>query len=181
MVKRIFIGIAGLACFAAIAFVVLIGYVILGMPTFRSLSRAHEKLPAIFVENGDTVYFRMQYDDFRFPLPSNVHIVRTNLDSGGYFNGAIYVIGTNGAPVNLRDYAEFLQKKHWDVTTGSGAGCESVTNNRTDVPFVSSSGVIHYPLFDEIYGSSSNQVGGTIIAATENGMTKIRFSYFSDN
>jgi hypothetical protein len=67
------------------------------------------------------------------------------------------------------------------VATGSGAGCDCVTNNRTDVPFVSSSGVIHYPLFDEIYGSSSNQVGGMIIAATENGLTKIRFSYFVDD
>jgi nitrogen fixation NifU-like protein len=51
----------------------------------------------------------------RFPLPSHGHIVRTNLDSGGYFNGAIYVVGTNGGPVNLRDYAEFLQRKNWPV------------------------------------------------------------------
>jgi hypothetical protein len=115
IVKRIFVGIAGLVCFAAIAFVVLIRYVTLGMPTFRGLSRAHEKLPAIFIENGDAVYFRMQSADFRFPLPSHGHIVRTNLDSGGYFNGAIYVVGTNGGPVNLRDYAEFLQRKNWPV------------------------------------------------------------------
>jgi len=180
ILKRILIGIAGLVCLATIAFVALIVFAM--MPPFRSFSRVHEKLPAVYVETGATVYCRMKYCDFRFPLPNNVHIVWTNLAGGGFdtINGAIYVVGTNGGPINLRAYAEFLQKKHWDVTTGSGAGCESVTNNCSDVPFVSSSGVIHYPLFDEIYGSSSNQKGGIIIAGTENSMTQIRFSYFGD-
>lgn len=177
--RRILISIVVFFCFAVIA---VIGYATLGMPILRSLLRAHEKLPAVFVENGGTVYCRMQYCDFRFPLPSNVHILRTNIESGGFdtINGAIYVVGTNGIPVNPRAYAEFLQKKNWNVTVGSGAGCESVTNNCPDVPFVSSSGVTHYPLFDQIFAGSADQEGGSIIVETEDSMTKIRFSYFGD-
>ena len=180
MVKRIFIGIVGLACLTIIAYVGLVVYML--MPPLRSFSRAHEKLPAISVENGDTIYCRMRYCDFRFPLPSNMHIVRTNLDGGGFdtINGAIYVVGPNGGPVNMRGYAEFLQKKHWNVTVGSGVGCEDVTNNIPDVPFVSSGGVIHYPLFDQMFAGSTDQEGGGIIVETEDRMTKIRFSYFGD-
>jgi hypothetical protein len=180
IIKRILIGVVGLACLAVFAFVALIVFVM--MPPLRSFSLTHEKLPAVYVETGGTVYCRMRYCDFRFPLPSNVHIVWTNLDGGGFdtINGAIYVVGTNGGPVNLRDYAEFLQKKHWNVSVGSGAGCEDVTNNVPDVPFVSSSGVIHYPLFEQMGAGSADQEGGGIVVETEDSMTKIRFSYFGD-
>jgi len=178
--KRIFIGVAALACLAVIAFAALVVSVM--MPPLRSFSRTHEKLPAVFVENGSTVYCRMKYCDFRFPLPSNVHIVGTNLESGGFdtINGAIYVIGTNGVPISLRNYAEFLQKRRWNVSVGSGAGCPDVTNNCPDVPFDSSSGVIHYPLFEQMFADSADQEGGSVIAETTNGITKIRFSYFGD-
>jgi len=180
MLKRIFIGVAVLACLAPIAFVALI--VFMTMPPLRSFSRAHEKLPAVAVETAGTVYCRMGYCDFRFPLPGNVRIVRTNLDGGGFdtINGAIYVVGPDGGPVNVRSYAEFLQKNHWNVTVGSGDGCPDVTNSCPDVPFVSSGGVIHYPLFDQMFAGSADQVGGGIIVETESRMTKIRFSYFGD-
>lgn len=179
-IKRVLIGVVGLACLAIIAWVALFVYML--MPPLRSFSRMHENLPTVSVEAGDTVYCRMRYCDFRFPLPSDVHILRTNLDGGGFdtINGAIYVVGPDGGPVNMRSYAEFLQKKHWNVTVGSGAGCEDVTNNIPDVPFVSSSGVIHYPIFEQMGAGSANQEGGVITIETEYGMTKIRFSYFGD-
>ncbi len=124
----------------------------------------------------------MRYCDFRFPLPGNVQILRTNLDGGGFdtIGGAIYVVGPDGGPVNTREYAETLQKKYWNVTVGSGVGCPDVTDNCQDVPFASSNGVIHYPLFDEISAGSVDQPGGGITVGTEDRMTKIRFSYFGD-
>jgi len=82
--------------------------------------------------------------------------------------------------MSVRSYAEFLQKNHWNVTVGSGVGCPAVTNNCPDVPFVSSSGVIHYPLFDQVFAGQAEQEGGSIIIETGDSMTKIRFSYFGD-
>jgi hypothetical protein len=63
---------------------------------------------------------------------------------------------------------------------GSGVGCPAVTNNCPDEPFVSSGGVIHYPLFDQVFAGQPEQDGGGIIIETEDSMTKIRFSYFGD-
>lgn len=178
--KRVLIGIAGLVCLAAVAFAALIVYVV--MPPIRSFSRMHEKLPAVSIENGDTVYCRMRYCDFRFPLPDKAHVVRTDPVTGSAdtINGTIYVVGPDGRPMSVRSYAEFLQKNHWNVTVGSGVGCPAVTNNCPDVPFVSSSGVIHYPLFDQVFAGQAEQEGGSIIIETGDSMTKIRFSYFGD-
>lgn len=180
ILKRVLIGVGVLVCLAVLAFVALAVYVM--SPPLRSYSRAKEKLPAVIIETGNTVYCRMQYCDFRFPLPDNAHIVRTNLDSGGFdtINGAIYVVGADGKPISARSYAEFLQKKHWNVTVGSGFGCPDVTNNMLDVPFVSSGGTIHYPLFDQVFAGSTDQAGGSLIVEAEDHMTKIRFSFFGD-
>lgn len=178
--KRVLIGIAGLICLAAIAFVILVVYVL--MPPIRSFSRMHEKLPAVSIENGDTVYCRMRYCDFRFPLPDKAHIVRIGSVTGGAdtINGAIYLVGPDGGPIKMRAYAELLQRKHFDAAPCDGSGCSDVTNNMADVPFVSNGKVIHYPLFDDFWASSSNQVGGSIEVVRLDGMTKIRFGYFGD-
>ncbi|MGA2788703.1 MAG: hypothetical protein ABSF60_14375, partial [Verrucomicrobiota bacterium] len=66
-IKRALIGMVGLACLAIIAFVALFVYML--MPPLRSFSRMHENLPTVSVEIGNTVYCRMRYCDFRFPLP----------------------------------------------------------------------------------------------------------------
>jgi hypothetical protein len=176
MLKHILMGMAGLICLAIIALIVC-GFYDMKPP----FDRVNEKLPNITIENGSIIYCRMRYCDFRFPLPENVRIVRTNIESGGYdtINGSVYVIGTNDGPANLREYAEYLQRMHWNVRVVSGVGCNSCTNV-PDVPFVSSGQVIHYPLFDEIYGSSKNQDGGTFTVNTEDHMTKIHFAYFGD-
>jgi hypothetical protein len=180
IVKRVVVGIAGLACLAVLAFVGLIVYVM--MPPFRSYSRMHEKLPSVSIENGDTVYCRMRYCDFRFPLPDKAHIVNIDPVTGGAdtINGAIYLIGPDGGPVKMRAYAELLQKKHFDAAPCDGSGCPDVTNHMADVPFVSDGKVIHYPLFDDFWAGSSNQVGGSIEVVRLDGMTKIRFGYFGD-
>jgi len=117
------------------------------MPPLRSFSRMHEALPTVSVEAGDTVYCRMRYCDFRFPLPDKVRIVRTDPVSGGFdtINGTIYLVGSDGGPVPMRAYAELLQRKHFDVSVADGTGCECCTNV-PDVPFVSTGRVIHYPI-----------------------------------
>ena len=179
--KRILIGMGGLILSAVIVSpVVLILYLL--MPPIRSFSRMHENLPAVSIENGDTVYCRMRYCDFRFPLPDKAHIVKIDPVTGGAdtINGAIYLVGPDRGPVKMRAYAELLQRKHFDAAPCDGSGCPDVTNNMADVPFVSGGKVIHYPLFDDFWASSSNQVGGTIEVSVADHMTKIRFGYFGD-
>lgn len=147
----------------------------------RQIERRGEKLPAVSVE-GDMVYCRMYACDFHFPLPDNVRVVRTNIDEGGFdtINGAIYVVGPDGGPVDMRTYAERLQKKRYSAAPCDGSGCPDVTNSRPDVPFISGTNVIHYPLFDDFWASSPDEEGGSIEVKTENNTTKIRFSYFGD-
>ena len=180
ILKRILIGVGALACLAVFAFIALI--VLVMMPPLRSFSRTNEKLPAVSVETGDTVYCRMRYCDFRFPLPDKARVVWTNIDDGGFdtIHGSIYVIGSDGNPINLRNYAEFLQNKNWNVSVASGDGCPDVTNNMRDIPFISPKSVTHYPLFENFGASSTKQEGGLINAETKNGVTKISFSYFGD-
>jgi len=178
--KRLFIGFASLAALPAILYAGLIVYWI--TPPLRSFSRIHEKLPAVFVEVGNTVYCRMWYCDFRFPLPDNALVVLTNIDSGGpdTINGSVFIMTTNGSPVNLRRYAEFLQQKKWEVNVASGFGCPEVMNNRPDEPFVSPGRVTHYPLFEGFGASLSEEARGGIQVETTNGVTQIHFSYFGD-
>ena len=179
-VKRVAIVITGLAALAVIAFIGLIVYVM--MPPLRSFSRMHEKLPTMTVENNDTLYCRMQYCDFRFPLPAGARIVRTDPLTGGAdtINGAVYLAGPDGGPVNMRAYADLLQKKQFDAAPTDGSGCPAVTNNMPDVPFVCAGKVIHYPLFDDFGASSRSQAGGRIEVRIEGRLTQIRFSYFGD-
>jgi hypothetical protein len=160
--KRVLIGIARLFCLAAIAFVGLIAYVM--TPPIRSFSRMHEKLPSVSVESGDTVYCRMRYCDFRLPLPDRAHIVRIDPVTGrdDTVNGAVWPVGPDGGPIEMRAYAELLQRKHFQVSPADGSGCPDVTNNMPDVPFVDAGTVIHYPLFDDFGASSSKPEGGRL-------------------
>jgi hypothetical protein len=176
--KRVFIGVVGLVCLAAIGFIGLIIYMMIP----RSCSRMHEKLPAVSIENGDTVYCRMLYCDFRFPLPDKARVVRVDPVTGGgdTINGTIYLVGPDGGPVKMRAYAELLQREHFNVEPCDGSGCPDVTNHMADVPFVSSGRVIHYPLFEDFGASSRKPEGGWITTGTEGHMTRIRFSYFGD-
>lgn len=180
ILKRILIGVGAFACLAALAFIASI--VLVMMPPLRSFSRTNEKLPTVFVENGSTVYCRMRYCDFRFPLPDKAHVVRTNIDAGGFdtIHGSIYIINSDGSPINLRHYAEFLQNKNWNVSVASGYGCRDITDNMKDVPFLSPTSMTHYPLFENFGASSTKQEGGIINAETKNGLTEISFSYFGD-
>ena len=180
MAKRILIGMAGLVVLISIALVALIFYVMI--PPLRSFTRAHEKLPAISIENRDTIYCRMRYCDFRFPLPADARIVRIEPVTGGFdtINGAIYVVGPDGGPVKMRAYAELLQSKHFGAAPCDGSGCPDVTNQMADVPFVSAGKVIHYPLFSDFSASSRNQEGGTIQVSIHDHTTEIRFGYFGD-
>jgi hypothetical protein len=147
----------------------------------RGTFRAHENLPSVTVVSGRTVYCRMQYCDFRFPLPEGARVVRADPVTGGpdTIDGAIYVVGPDGGPVKMRAYAEFLEKNHFDATPTDGTGCESCTNV-PDVPFISGGKVIHYPIFNEFGAGSSSQDGGGIQVEAQDRVTKIRFSYFGD-
>jgi hypothetical protein len=176
--KRVLLGIVGLAGLAVFAFVALFLYAM--MPPLRSFTRAHEKLPAISVENGDTAYCRMRYCDFRFPLPSDVRVVRTNIEGGGFdtIYGTIYVVGTNGRPVNMRAYAELLQKKHFDLGIADASGC--VGTDVPDVPFVNAERVIHYPVLSDFLAGSTDPVGGCLEIGITDDVVQIRFSYFGD-
>jgi len=178
IIKRVLIGVVGLACLAVIAFVALVVYVM--TPPFRSFSRAHENLPIVSVEAGDTVYCRMRYCDFRFPLPKGADIVQTNIDSGGFdtINGTIYVAGTNGGSINMRAYAELLQKMHFSLSIADASGC--CPTNMPDMPFINEGKVIHYPVLSDFSASSIDQVGGVLQIGIVSNVTQIRFSYFGD-
>src|SRR5665213_243250 len=91
VLKRVLLGVAGLVCLAAITFAALIAYAM--TPPLRSFSRMHETLPRVSVEAGDTIYCRMRYCDFRFPLPEQARIIQTDSVTGGFdaVNGAIYL------------------------------------------------------------------------------------------
>jgi len=149
-------------------------------PPFRSFSRAHENLPIVSVEAGDTVYCRMRYCDFRFPLPKGADIVQTNIDSGGFdtINGTIYVAGTNGGSINMRAYAELLQKRHFSLSIADASGC--CPTNMPDMPFINEGKVIHYPVLSDFSASSIDQVGGVLQIGIVSNVTQIRFSYFGD-
>jgi hypothetical protein len=107
--------------------------------------------------------------------------VRSDPVTGGAdtIDGAVYVVGPDGGPVEMRAYAELLQKKHFDVGPADGSGCAS-SMSVPDVPFVSAGRVIHYPVFSDFSAGSSAQVGGWIEATVTDQVTRIRFSYFGD-
>jgi hypothetical protein len=67
MLRRSLIGFVGHVCLAATVFIAFIFYGFYAMmPPFN---RVNEKLPSVAVENGNTVYCRMRYCDFRLPSP----------------------------------------------------------------------------------------------------------------
>jgi hypothetical protein len=148
----------------------------------RALQRTNEKLPTVNIQNGDTVYCRMRMCDFSFPLPDGARVVRTNIDDGGgdTINGEVYVAGPMGGPVNMRAYAEQLEKKDFVAAPCDGTGCPEVTNHMADVPFVSGRDVIHYPLFNDFTASSKNPEGGFMEISVESNLTEIKFGYFGD-
>ena len=100
----------------------------------RQLSRRHEKLPAVSIENGDTVYCRMRACDFRFPLPRGSQFIKTELVERGFdtINGFIYVKMTNGTAVNLAAYEAQLNKYH--LAEGGWVSPDQ-TNNLTQIRF----------------------------------------------
>jgi hypothetical protein len=178
--RRIVIRIVVFFCFVVMA---MIGYVMLGMPTLLSLSRTGEKLPAIFVEVGNTAYCRMRYCDFQFPLPNGAQIVRTNIESGSFdtIKGTVYAIETNGTPINLRAFAELLEKKHFNLSITDLTGCDCCTNIHA-VPFVSNGKMIKIPDFSSIGANSRDPLGGWITAdLVDTNAVRIRFSYFGDD
>src|SRR5258706_9592567 len=133
VIKRILIGVAGLVCVTAFGVVAWIVYML--MPPFRSFSRMHEKLPSVSIESGKTVYCRMQYCDFRFPLPDKARVMRTGPVTGGFdtIEGTIYVVDSDGTPLSLRGYAELLQKNRFHaVPQGSRLRVFGVSASSSD-------------------------------------------------
>ena len=178
--KRFLVAMAASIGLVTIALSVAVLIIIL--PPWCGFARRHENLPAISVEGGNTVYGRMTYCDFRFPLPADGHVVRAGAitGDGGTIDGTIYVQGFQGRNVDMRAYADFLQRKHFIARPCDGSGCAQVTSRMSDDPFVSGHDVIHYPLFNEFGASSLDQEGGGLNVKIEAGLTKITFCYFGD-
>ena len=100
----------------------VVGWMI-GLPPARSYARAHEHLPAVSVEGGRVVCCRMQYCDFRFPLPDGAQVMRTNLAGGGAdtIQGSVEIVNSHGAAIDLGAYARQLGKNGFRVNFDSGA------------------------------------------------------------
>lgn len=61
------------------------------------------------MNNFDTVYCRMKYCDFRFPLPKSSRVVQTNLNEGGVgtvngFIDALTPVDSSTHTMQLRSY-----------------------------------------------------------------------------
>jgi hypothetical protein len=134
----------------------------------------HEKLPTVSIETGGIVYCRMQFCDFRFPLPDGARVVRTDPVSGGddTIKGAFYVTTTNGSPVDLQVYAALLRKEHFNVQPGF--------TSEADPPWVGEPARRNHPSDYTIpFAASGGDVGWVAVDVISN-TTKIGFSYFGD-
>ena len=152
--KRALIGTLGIVSLTFVAYVAVI--ICMLFPPLRSFSRRHEKLPSVSVENGHTVCCRMRYCDFRFPLPENVNVVRIDRVTGGLdtIEGTIHAVDANGGLVKMRNYAELLQRHHFDSISADSFG---------------------------FFTRSINQEGGVIAASSAGRGAEIHFSYFGDD
>jgi hypothetical protein len=140
----------------------------------RGAVRLHESLPSVSIESDRLVYCRMQYCDFRFPLPHGAQVVQTDSVSGGFdtIKGAIYVRGHDGGPIDLQAYAGLLQQHNFNVQPGF--------TSEADPPWVGAP-VKHDHLKDyTIPFAASTKDGGWVAVDIIDGSTKIAFSYFGD-
>jgi len=160
--------------------VVIIGYIAWPFLDFfvivpaRSALRAGEKLPSISVERDRMVYCRMQYCDFRFPLPDDTRIARTAPVTGGddSVKGAFFITNKNGGPVDLEAYAELLRRHHFTVLPGDVS--------EADPPWVGAPAERHHPEGYTIPWRASGGDGGWVAVDTIDHTTKIGFSYWGD-
>ena len=106
--------------------------------------------------------------------------MQTNIESGGFdtINGTIYVVGANGGLVNMRDYVQLLQKKHFSLGIADASNC--VSTDTPDEPIINAGKIIHYPVLSDFSAGSSDQVGGNLQIGVVSNMTQIRFGYFGD-
>jgi len=140
----------------------------------RGAARSHESLPSVSVESGRLVYCRMQYCDFRFPLPDGAQVVQTDSVSGGFdtIKGAIFVTARNGGPVDLQAYAGLLRKHHFNVQPGF--------TSEADPPWVGAPAKRNHPEGYTIPFAASTKDGGWVAVDVIDRTTKIAFSYFGD-
>jgi len=140
----------------------------------RGAFRSHENLPTIIIESGRTVYCRMRYCDYRFPLPDGAHLVATDPVSGGFdtIQGAIYVADSAGQPLDFQAYAKLLQRHHFNVQPGF--------TSEADPPWSSPSVKRNHPEGYTIPFAASTRDGGWVAVDTIGGTNKIAFSYFGD-
>ena len=140
----------------------------------RAAMRAHESLPTVSVESDRTVYCRMQYCDFRFPLPDGARVARTGPVSGGFdtIKGAIYVTNADGGPVDLQAYAALLRQHHFVVQPGF--------TSEADPPWVGPPAERNHPEGYTIPFAAGGGDGGWVAVDIINHSTKIGFSYFGD-
>ncbi len=93
------------------------------MPPMRSFARAHERLPTAVIEDRHTVYCRMQYCDFRFPLPSDSVVETLDKVGGGLdtIDGSLRVATLDGNSFDMRAYIQLLQQHGFRAETADGA------------------------------------------------------------
>ena len=146
----------------------------LGMSQVRGFERKSEKLPAVSVEGGKTVYCRMQACDFRFPLPAGAQVQRADPVSGGFdtIHGIIYVTGPDGGPVDLSACAKLLRDYHFSIQPGFTSEVE----NAVGLP----SPISNHPAGYIIPWAASRSDGGWVAVDIISNTTKIGFSYFGD-
>ncbi len=148
-------GVAG-AIFAAIMALLATLVFVYTVPAIRSFARMHESLPTAVIEDGHTVYCRMRYCDFRFPLPPECVVEHIGTVQGGFdtIDGSLRISASSGASLDMRAYAQLLQQRGFQVEA---------------------------PDAFSLFAGSTRPLGGSIEVSLDTATTAtIRFGYFGD-
>jgi hypothetical protein len=174
MRKRFVIFVAGFALVLALCCLAspFLDFLVIG--PLRGAFRSHENLPSVTVESGRTVYCRMRYCDFRFPLPHGASVARTDSVAGGFdtIKGAIYITNLNGGSVDLQAYADLLRQHHFNVQPGF--------TSEADPPWVGAPATRNHPEGYTIPFAASKPDGGWVAVDVIGHTIKVGFSYFGD-
>jgi hypothetical protein len=124
-------------------------------PPMCSFARANEDLPKLILQANGTAYCRMQYCDFRFPLPSGSEVEIIGKVSGGFdtINGKLALSTPEKQPLDMQTYASLLENQSFKVD--------------------------HWPN-GAIQALSTDQLGGRLVVKPTQDGAIVEFSYFGD-
>jgi hypothetical protein len=86
--------------------------------------RSRESLPCVVVEPGGSLWCKMLYCDFRFPLPPGTRIASLDPVTGGFdtIRGVIHLTNAEGGTVDLQTYARVMRRDGFRVGGNADVG-----------------------------------------------------------